>query len=145
MITYVLTVSESFPLKHKRAGIRTDFILSIAKKIKLHTIRGNYELWKKRFENIESGKACLSIRTWTGKPYNSKQVEQFKLYKSDGIGIQKLQSTLLGWFVDDLDSNLTVAELAKNDGLSKGDFIEWFKDHLFSEPKAIIHFTNFRY
>lgn len=35
--------------------------------------------------------------------------------------------------------------LAKNDGLSLEDWIEWFKSYDLSEPMAVIHFTSFRY
>ena len=62
------------------------------------------------------------------------------------IGVEKLQrDNLLGWFIDDVDSDYTTKDFAKNDGLSVEYFKEWFKGKDFNEPKAIIHFTNFRY
>lgn len=163
MKTYVITVSEYFPQTHSRKGENTffpDMILSALDRDdllvercfqkppkKLHTIRGNYPLWKKRFDKIEKGEACLSIRKWTGKPYRSKQEEIVRLTKADGIGVQSLTMTFLGWFIDDQDSDYTSKDLAANDGLSQMDFSSWFKGEVSidMEPMAIIHFTKFRY
>ncbi len=141
---YVLTVSEYFPKGHIREGEATGFVMAIAKSDKIHTIRGNYELWEKRAEKINKGEAILSVRCWTGKPYNSKQREVFAFEK---IGVEKIQlDNLLGWFVNDEDNDrITLHELAKNDGLSIEDFKSWFKGQSFNEPKAVIHFNNFRY
>ncbi len=142
--TYVLTISEVFPKTHKKAGLPTGFISAISKLNKIHTIRGNYELWAKRAEKINNGEAVLSVRYWTGKPYNAKQREVFVFEK---IGVEKIQwDGLLGWFVNDEDcDDITVSELAKNDGLSTEDFKDWFKGQTFTEPKAVIHFSKFRY
>lgn len=135
---YVLTVSEFFPKTHPKAGLPTGFINAISAKTKRHTIRSNYELWSKRAEKINKGGAVLSVRYWTGKPYNSKQKEVFVLEK---ICVEKLELTPLGFFVDGIESDLTVKKLSKNDGLSEEDFKAWFKGQDFSEPKAIIHFN----
>ena len=51
--TYVITVSEFFPKTHNKSGLPTGFIDKIGSKIKKHTIRGNYELWKKRIDENE--------------------------------------------------------------------------------------------
>ena len=97
MKTYVLMLSQFFPAYHPKAGSSTDFKNKLQAALngwsdltfaKLHTIRANYPLWKKRFEQIERGEACLSIRQWSGKPYASKQVEIARLTKDDGIGLQ---------------------------------------------------------
>lgn len=107
---YVITLSRVFPVSHPKAGQPTYFKEKIYNagvllmqaleymmpanstdpNCKYHTIRANYELWRKRFEQIERGEACLSIRQWTGKPYASKQIEIARLTKDDGIGLQKL-------------------------------------------------------
>jgi hypothetical protein len=140
--TYVLTVSEFFPKTHNKAGLPTGFINAISKCGKIHTIRANYDLWKKRADKINRGEAVLSVRYWTGKPYNSKQKEVFVFEK---IGVEKLQLDMLGWFIDDIDSDYATKDFAKNDGLSEEDFKQWFKGQDFSKPKAIIHFSDFRY
>jgi hypothetical protein len=146
LITYVITISTGFPKTHPRKGHRTYFQKSIFFGNKKHTIRHNYELWRKRFLKIDAGIACLSVRAWSAEPYKSKQVELFRFIKADGIGLQKLELTILGYFVNSVESDITTAELAKNDGLSLDDFKAWFKDGFKNEePMAVVHFTNFRY
>lgn len=161
MNTYVIMLSQVFPVTHVRSGEPTGFkdkFLSAINKVdgewcKLHTIRSNYELWKKRFEKIEKGEACLCIRQWTGKPYRSKQVEIARLTREDGIGLQELRivnekykgrGIMLG-YVDGEQKNDFFHTLSQNDGLSFNDWLEWFKGYNFNKPLAIIHFTKFRY
>lgn len=160
MKTYVITLSKVYPAYHYRKGEETHFkdafnagqVFSRGSEClyihpKLHTIRANYELWAKRFEEIEKGKAQLSIRQWSGKPYHSKQVEIAQLTAADGIGIERLTFDKSRVF---LLPNVNykpvgVGNLANNDGLSLDDWKEWFKDYDLSKPMAIIHFTKFRY
>lgn len=150
--TYVITVSEFFPKTHNKSGLPTGFIDKIGSKIKKHTIRGNYPLWKKRIDEIQKGNAVLSVRYWTGKPYNSKQKEVYVLDKNSGIGIQKIE------FHEDKDGvcalkypiinnhrEPNIKIIAENDGLSYPDFKEWFKGYDLNEPMAIVHFTDERY
>jgi coproporphyrinogen III oxidase-like Fe-S oxidoreductase len=154
--TYVLIVSRTFPATHKRKGEQTYFPEKIDQLYfskdtrlfseKLHTIRSNYELWEKRITEIQKGNAILSIRYWSGKPYNSKQVEICQLDKYSGIGVQKIViDQIYRYTIDENKQEFNFEELAKNDGLSKDDFAEWFKYFDKIEPMAIIHFTNFRY
>ena len=182
MKTYVLTVSRYFPKTHKRAGEPTHFVEKLlvgqydknkdfylqdtqadfdreiffeCRNPKFHTIRTNVELWQKRISEIQKGNAILSIRYWSGKPYNSKQVEICQLDKNSGIGIELLDLSVfkeLGMCFINYNEltfsgakNVNLKELAKNDGLSLEDFEEWFKKYDFSKPLAIIHFTAFRY
>ena len=160
MITYYLTLSETFPKGHWREGERTEFegkllftLAIINKKTvnypykKLHTIRANYEFWAKRFEKIAAGEACLSIRQWVGKPYGkgSRQREIVRLNREDGIGIQRLRFPYHPYLelVDGKPINRFT--LAQNDGLNFTDWCDWFKNYNRTKPMAIIHFTNFRY
>lgn len=148
MKTYMLTVSRKFPGTHKRRGEETSFVERILSGEKIHTIRGNYKFWRKRFDKIESGEACLSIRYWSGRPYHSETIEFLRLTREDGIGIQKVEINTrgTGCRIDDgvwiFDRGVT---LARNDGLGFRDFKEWFKNYDLSQPMAIIHFTVFRY
>ena len=143
MKCYVVIISEKFPKTHKRSGDDTGFPMSIKHHNKIHTIRMNYELWKGRFEKIDKGEAYISIRIWEGLPYRSKQREIFKYDKTQGIGLQKLEVNDLGWLRVG-NKTLDTVELAEHDGLNHEDFKEWFKNAAPS-PKAIIHFTEFRY
>lgn len=160
MTTYVLTLSQKFPAKHPRKGEPTNFKKELLNAVwrahnmsvrfpqfgmKLHTIRANYPLWKKRFEQIEAGKATLSVRYWTGKPYASKQMEICKLTKEDGIGLQKLSFYYVLGFPLVEGKSLKADIIANNDGLSSQDWRVWFKDCDITKPLAIIHFTPFRY
>lgn len=148
MKTFVLTVSKQFPKTHAKAGQPTGFVENISKlfspdNTKIHTIRANFDLWSKRIEKVNKGEAVLSIRYWSGKPYDSKQVEICVLEKA---GIEKIlfDDYLYGWKINGRRFN-DLDELSKNDGLSNEDFEQWFKGYDFSKEMAIIHFTNFRY
>lgn len=146
MKTYVITVSRFFPSTHVRMGEETGFPDKIIHGEKIHTIRANYTLWKKRFDEIDKGNACLSIRYWSGKPYRSKQVEIKRLTNKDGIGIQGisfLNGDILNPFIGNTAKSLS--EIAKNDGLSVSDFRGWFINYDLSKQLIIIHFTKNRY
>ena len=152
MKTFVLTVSKIFPKTHRRAGQKTWFVEKINEAgtpitdepiigKKIHTIRANYELWEKRANQINEGKAILSIRVWSGKPYNSKQIEICKINK---IGLQKLDNPNNFVFAEIDGNGYSWGDVAANDGLPFEDFCDWFKIRP-EKPMAIIHFTDFRY
>lgn len=167
MKTYVITLSTNFPSTHPRKGDPTYFKEQLFNAIfrdrgydirgaypqhghKIHTIRANYSLWAKRFEQIEKGEACLSIRRWTGKPYRSEQYEMARLTKDDGIGIQKLEFRKVFSQCRTVrpavgDTYIDAQSLASNDGLSLFDWTSWFENYDKSKPLVIIHFTKFRY
>jgi hypothetical protein len=128
----------------------------VPKPNKLHTIRKNYPLWKKRIDEVNSGKAILVLYEWAGLPYRSKTRELFRFDRDSEIGVQKL--SFFGFNLNfpraikpgESSTNEVLAlipsNLAHNDGLSLQDFKDWFKDYDLSEPLAIIHFTkNYRY
>lgn len=114
---------------------------------KLHTIRGNYELWKKRIDEVQKGNAVLSIRQWSDKPYRSKQEIICELSAKDGIGIQTLECDYpFALVINDKSLHLRDQKiLAVNDGLDYEDWVKWFDLENASGKKAIIHFTKFRY
>ena len=162
-----MTVSKAFPKTHFRSGQNTNFVYSIQslftlEQKKIHTIRANYPLWKNRIDEIQKGNAILSLRYWSDKPYNSKQVEFMQLDKNSGIGVQKI--IIKDWFrelyysfqIDDRffpGKGLAYTSwrefyaklIAKKDGLTFDQFKDWFKNYDLSKPMAIIHFTKFRY
>lgn len=146
IVTYYLTLSQVFPHNHIKAGEPTGFRENL-RKTKIHTIRANYEFWRKRFEKINAGEAVLSIRQWVGKPYGkgSTQRELCRLSREDGIGIERLMfdKSLLLPHVN--YKPVGIGNLANNDGLSLDDWKEWFKHYDLGKPMAVIHFTKFRY
>ena len=173
MKEYVITLSKVFPKGHIKEGQLTLFENAlrrasdrwdgcpeyfmcigwkewcISERMKLHTIRANYEFRKKRFEKIEKGEACLSVRQWVGKPYGkgSTQREIMRLTREDGIGIQKMDiigvTTHHPIYVD--GHSVKAEQIANNDGLLEIDWHSWFKGYDVTEPLAVIHFTKFRY
>ena len=157
MKTYIITLSRHFLANHKRAGEETHFkekfllgqglidydTPSLAK---IHTIRANYPLWEKRIKEVQEGRAVLSVRQWTGKPYRSKQVEIAMLTAENGVGIQRLEFTDCRLRFPYMDGERTsMVSIAEHDGLSLNDWVEWFNGYDHSRPLAIIHFTKFRY
>ena len=156
MKTYVITLSSHFLANHKRAGEETHFKekfllgqgltdYDTPSKAKLHTIRANYPLWEKRIKEVQEGRAALSIRQWTGKPYRSKQVEIATLTAGSGVGIQLMELT--NDFAECIvgDHHHSYVAVAKHDGLHPADWLDWFSAYDLSKPMAIIHFTEFRY
>jgi hypothetical protein len=147
----VITFSRVFPSYHPRAGEQTGFIHKIWKSIgrphsnfvypELHTQWINYdgvaESIAPKHHTIRAGHRWkagdyFSPRVWSGKPYNSKQI-QF----APDIQIKKVWdfSIILGAIcVADYHMNgeceghhELVERLAMNDGLSTNDLIEWVK------------------
>lgn len=119
---------------------------------KFHTIRTNVSLWQKRMKEIEAGKASLSIREWSGRPYLSRQVEIARLTRENGVGMQRLDGCDV-WGGDEVckvyDAKgvrpVRAEELALNDGLRLEDWQAWFGRSDADSDLAIIHFTPFRY
>lgn len=139
---------------HPKAGQPTNFKEKFLNGEKIHTIRGNYELWKKRLDEVRGRKAILSIRQWEGMPYRSKQIEIAKITSVSGCGVQyinlwKPNEDQIYWQINDRKVKEAFNEVAKNDGLDIEDFRRWFipkKDtKYFYFEGAIIHFTPFRY
>lgn len=157
--TYVLMLSKVFPATHPKAGQPTFFKERLNGELlsdgncwrKLHTIRDNYNLWDKRIGEINGGDAELSIRQWSGKPYNSPMIEIARLGASDGVDLQMIRFNKYRdevWVYDIFDNyvnTVSIEDLAFNDGLSVDDWRAWFKNCDFTKPMAVIHFTDFRY
>ena len=118
-------------------------------------------MWQKKIMEVEEGKAYLSLRSWTGRPYHSRQHEWRMLTNKDGVGIQKLAfDELDGYLIDDVIYDVRFnpkaksyvrfeSRLASNDGLCYHEFKAWFKSAnspiAYEKEMAIIHFTPFRY
>ena len=176
---YNIMLSQAFPVGHPKAGKPTDFVSAfnnaqmcarcrekrtamcmgecVIGYLKRHTIRANYELWRRRIEAVERGEAVINIRVWNGKPYRSKTTLIATLTAQDGVGIQRLEFPRqnLGSAVIDyrlrmvadrpITTTTDIRTLAKNDGLSYTNWRAWFSGYDLSQPLAIIHFTKFRY
>lgn len=165
----VLTVSKVFMKDHPKVGMPTLFkdkiLMMIARTIgidytdiasalglelheKIHTIRETSD-WPKIAKKISNGEMILSVRQWEGIPYQSKQDKP--IMQLSDIGIQKItianRVSEYKCYVDGLLTDINT--IANNDGLSKQDFIDWFKPYFGKGEMlwngVIIHFTPFRY
>lgn len=143
----ILTLCKKFPAKHPNAGMPTGFEEKLKAGIKIHTIRHNAkDVWRGRYKDIDSGNKYLSVREWTGRPYNSEQRE---LVRFERIGLQQITMTYDSMdavpqvWID--DKKVPFEEVARNDGLSEKDFISWFFRDSNVFEGVVIHFTDYRY
>lgn len=139
----VLMIAKQFLAYHYDAGKPTNFETKIKSKDKIHTIRGNFEKWKQKIDEVNSGKAELVLKEWSGKPYRTPQTKLFVYDHTDGVGVSKL-TYKDGRFIVNDEVVVLSRTLAKNDGLTLEEFEDWFKV-IPSEPLAIIHLNSFRY
>ena len=129
-------VSRFFPAGHPKAGQPTGFVEKILIGKKIHTIRSNWKLWKKRIDEVQNGKAVISLRYWQGKPYRSKQVE-FKRIEYCNPGLELITASMIRKYT------YTYSYL---DGFEEPqDFLDWFSKYPDDEELGIIQFTPFRY
>lgn len=151
-----IVVSKAFPKVHKRGGEPTNFATKLMNGEKLHTIRQNYDLWAVNAEKMQTGRFVLSVRQWTGTPRRSKQ--RIICNSEEPIGVERIgmryyaEADRIAVIVEDRTlTEVEIVELAKNDGLTVDDFIDWFfwKPRQRSEDAVfkgvIIHFTPHRY
>ena len=145
---YVLIVSTEFPKGKARAGQPTNFENNVLDQSKGHTIRGNYKYWKYRIDQINMGNAYLSVRKWTGRPYNSEQ-EEIATFGKGQVSIQKVKigkvfcQVAPATGIKQLEYTMEVPTvvISHKDGLSYEDFLDWFRNDMDKEF-CIIHFTN---
>ena len=115
---------------------------------KTHTIRNNYEYWK-RYEGKE-----VALCVWEGKAHQKgSKLKVFNVKRI--VSVQRAEhSANKGVFFVEIDKGnfqrgLCYVDgdlLSKNDGFnSKADFQDWFKKYPLDIEMAIIHFTGFRY
>lgn len=156
-------LSKTFFDNHYLAGKETDFKSKVLRGEKRHTCRANYDFWKKRVDTLKARQGVLSLRQWSGKPYQ-KGSNQEKIIDiaASVIDVQRLvlrrthgeKEELIrtrGTFKAEVDGTpVDIATIAHNDGLHVEEFKAWF-DPVFDEAGtdalafAVIHFTTFRY
>jgi len=115
---------------------------------KIHTIRKNYEWWK-RFEGER-----IQLFYWGGVPYRrySKQIvfAEKKIYKVERILKETDGITPGSPFSiyrspnESYAEQMLLGELAKNDGLTEKEFVDWFAGYK-DGYMGIIHFSDFDY
>ena len=145
----ILSLCKTFPTGHRTVGEPTLLDKNLTDGVKIHTVRGNAgNTWGKRCQDVMQGRKYLSVRQWTGRPYNSKQEE---IARFDKIGLQKITMTYSSedavsrCWVD--GHRVPVEMVAANDGLTTEDFVNWFfgrnPENIFEG--VVIQFTDFRY
>lgn len=110
---------------------------------KSHLIKGNFDLWEKRINEVQLGKATLSIKQWAGTPHKSFRETLMKFDYTSSIGVQKIRYRY-GWEVEcpnQYDSNV----MAAKNGTTFENWLAEFREADKTKPMAIIHFTDFRY
>lgn len=147
----VITFSRVFPGYHPKAGEPTNFVekiwesfiqteqftLSRCCELSRHLGIGDYNMnnirqirFEPKHHTIRAGHRfyvgeCFSPRIWSGKPYRSKQLIIGPDIEIKSIWNFKIKSTgamyLEGFPPYDIDM------VAKNDGLSNEDFLDWFE------------------
>lgn len=136
----VITLAKRFPAYHPRRGEQTDFSALFISGEKIHTIRKNEKGY------YQDGD-IVSVRQWEAKPYYSKQE-----VVCDGVKIAVVPVQLffnqggLSIYVSASFQHATI--IACNDGLSTGDFYNWFnpkKKPYLMLNYSLIYFTDFRY
>jgi hypothetical protein len=150
----VITFSRFFPKGHPKEGQPTYFVEKIWAGLADATDRmqGNVDMdWHEyyngvpKWHTIRAGNRWkvgdfFSPRFWSGKPYRSKQslitepLEIKKIWKftkephkEHGFAIHINGSYVADWKFK--TANIMLKDVAKNDGLSKEDFINWFPEN----------------
>ncbi|WP_316851174.1 hypothetical protein [Pedobacter agri] len=147
----VITFSRHFPASHSKKGQPTHFVEKLSKgfpdysaddfvALPIQPGKGLFDLivlaidiWKElqpKYHTIREGDRwkvgdMFSPRVWSGKPYASKQItiapdieiKKIWTFEVDENGVPSLN----GHYI----STKMERDIARNDGLSKEDFIDW--------------------
>ena len=160
----ILTLSKRFMKDHPRAGEPTGFREKVLSGEKIHTCRLHTSKgwWEGIIQNLRRQGGELHLRQWTGKPYASPQ-ETLKILPSAAVHTQLLTLSVrhipergaIAYGASVEGRQVPLELLAKNDGLTFQDYIDWFRPLLdrVTDPKTgcgevtltIIHFTEFSY
>jgi hypothetical protein len=172
----VITFSRAFPLYHPRAGEPTYFVEKVWKSLNiteqnLHKFLPFVEAYNEvtintpvknlvkfsdlnpKHHTIRAGHRWkagdyFSPRVWSGKPYNSKQIQfapDIKIKKVWDFQIIRERDGILTWYSMTLNGKIfhsqfhTAAEIWTNDGLTYNEFCDWFK---MDSAKKDLHFDG---
>ena len=141
-------LSKTFFPQHPKAGEPTGFKEKVKSGAKRHTCRCNYDYWKQRIETLQERGGVLSLRQWSGKPYEKGKpqelimdvpasmidvqqliMERRKLDEPEYVEVQPglfQPRTAYEYFARIDGEPYDVEFIAKNDGLSLEDFKAWF-------------------
>jgi len=137
----ILRLSKTFMRPHPRTGEPTGFKEKFLLGEKIHTLRENRNGYYKDGDIVK-------ICEWEGEPFRSKPVTIKEGVRIGvvPVGIMFEKGMSFAYTLNNLKNEVFVKDLARNDGLSKDDFIRWFfPDGYGTWQGSIIHFTDFRY
>lgn len=141
-------LSKTFFPQHPKAGEPTGFAEKVKKGTKRHTCRCNYDYWKDRIARLQERNGVLSLRQWSGKPYEkgshtetvldvpasivevqelimTRSKEEVKIYTEQSP--KPYAETAVYDYEASIDGTPYPVELiAQNDGLTVEDFKAWF-------------------
>ena len=120
-----LMFSVTFPAYHPRTGQPTGFVEKILDGTKKHTVRKNYNNWKR----VDGKRVALCV--WEGKPYRSKAMPFATaiLHVDQIAGYDIIVGRPGVHFMRDiLGEPFSWEEFSSDDGLSLDDFLSWFKN-----------------
>lgn len=149
--------SRHFPKGHPKAGQPTWFVEKVeacladiipgwemSKTFTLHEWEPYYNCTMPKGHTIRVGSRwkvgdMASLRVWSGAPYRTKQIEfaqvevkkvwQIEIYQNEQYWQFNLDGKQVNWEQPDFNIDQFVDELAKNDGLTTADFLNWFTVH----------------
>ena len=141
-------LSKTFFPQHPKAGEPTEFREKVQKGTKRHTCRCNYDYWKDRIAKLQERQGVLSLRQWSGKPYEKGShtekimdvpasiVEVQPLVISRRIETEELYTIMEAkpyatkrryeFYASVEGTPVSIERLAANDGLTVEDFKAWF-------------------
>jgi len=141
-------LSKTFFPQHPKAGEPTEFREKVLTGTKRHTCRCNYDYWKTRIETLKKRQGILSLRQWSGKPYQKGSTQEPILdIAASLIDVQQL--VMIRKKLDEPEyvevepglyqprpaydyeasidgTHYPVELIAQNDGLTVEDFKAWF-------------------
>lgn len=162
----VVILSKDIFAEGKKASTPSDFARKVKTGAKRHTVRANFDYWRERIERLQQRGGVLSLRQWSGKPYEkgstqelimdvpASMVEVQRLVMSreqdtesevlvdgsDGV-FAKATDTEYRYFAEVEGHHVPVETLAKNDGLTLEDFKAWFNP-VFDEYESNVQVTK---
>lgn len=148
----VVMLSKDIFAAGKKTAEYSGFSEKVRSKDKIHTVRSNPQYWQKKIATLKEKGGILCLRQWSDKPYRSPQ-ETILEVPAELVEVQTLvlnREKVEKYRANINGKDIEIDQIAKNDGLSSINFINWFSP-MFDKAGtneltfAIIHFTKFRY
>ncbi|MDR3060293.1 MAG: hypothetical protein LBU84_19405 [Prevotella sp.] len=138
-----ITIPAYYPVWHSLSTDYTDFAKKIIKGRKIHIIKTDIAYWLKMNDKFTSDEYKLLITYGLYDLYTGSR--RYFCIKSCKILYVQRASILLGYdYILVNGKKIPSGIIARNEGMSTPDFIEWIKG-LDVKEFCIVNFTNFSY